>query len=62
MLQYAVDTKLDVCISAMYAAITTPPLPRNPYPRLLHTLRAFAARLDLFQVCGLAARGRRDVL
>lgn len=50
MLQYAVDTKLDICLATMYEAITTPPLPRNPYPVLLNTLRAYAARLDLWQV------------
>lgn len=50
MLQYAVDTKLDLCLSSMYEAVTKPPLPLNPYPRLLHILRAHAARLDLFQV------------
>jgi hypothetical protein len=50
MLQYAVDTKLDLCLSAVYEAVTRPPLPLNPYPRLLHILRAHAAKLDLFQV------------
>lgn len=50
MLQYAVDTKLDLCLSSIYGAVTKPPLPLNPYPRLLHILRAHAAKLDLFQV------------
>jgi hypothetical protein len=50
MLQYAVDTKLDLCLSNIYEAVTKPPLPLNPYPRLLHILRAHAAKLDLFQV------------
>jgi hypothetical protein len=50
MLQYAVDTKLDLCLSSIYEAVTKPPLPLNPYPRLLHILRAHAAKLDLFQV------------
>lgn len=50
MLQYAVDTQLDLCLSAIYEAVTTPPMPLNPYPRLLHILRAYAVRLDLFQV------------
>jgi len=50
MLQYAVDTKLDLCLSAIYEAVTRPPMPLNPYPRLLHILRAYAVRLDLFQV------------
>lgn len=49
MLQYAVDTKLDLCLSSIYEAVTKPPLPLNPYPRLLHILRAHAAKLDLFQ-------------
>jgi hypothetical protein len=49
MLQYAVDTKLDLCLSDVYEAVTKPPLPLNPYPRLLHILRAHAAKLDLFQ-------------
>lgn len=50
MLQYAVDTKLDLCLSNIYEAVTKPPLPLNAYPRLLHILRAHAAKLDLFQV------------
>ena len=50
MLQYAVDTKLDVCLSNIYEAVTKPPLLLNPYPRLLHIMRAHAAKLDLFQV------------
>lgn len=49
MLQYAVDTKLDLCLSNVYEAVTKPPLPLNPYQRLLHILRAHAAKLDLFQ-------------
>lgn len=50
MLQYAVDTKLDVCLSNIYEAVTKPPLLLNPFPRLLHIMRAHAAKLDLFQV------------
>ena len=50
MLQYAVDTQLDLCLSSIYEAVTKPPMPLNPYPRLLHILRAHAAKLDLFQV------------
>lgn len=53
LLQYAVDTKLDMCLSNIYEAVTRPPLPLNPYPRLLHILRANAAKLDLFQASGL---------
>lgn len=53
MLQYAVDTKLDLCLSTIYETVTKPPLPFNPYKSLLHILRAQAAKLDLFQVtCG----------
>jgi hypothetical protein len=50
MLQYAVDCKLDVLLSSVYASLTQPPMPLNPYPRLLHFLRAHAARLDLWRV------------
>jgi hypothetical protein len=50
MLQYAVDTKLDVLLSSIYASVTQPPMPLNPYLRLLHFLRAHAARLDLWKV------------
>lgn len=50
MLQYAVDTQLDLCLSTIYESVTKPPMPINPYPRLLNILRAHAARLDLFQV------------
>jgi hypothetical protein len=50
MLQYAVDTKLDILLSSVYASVTQPPMPLNPYPRLLHFLRAHAARFDLWKV------------
>jgi hypothetical protein len=50
MLQYAVDAKLDTLLSSIYASVTQPPMPLNPYPRLLHFLRAHAARLDLRKV------------
>jgi hypothetical protein len=56
MLQYAVDTKLDLCLSNIYEAVTKPPLPLNPYPRLLHILRAHAAKLDLFQASSASAQ------
>ncbi|WIA30633.1 hypothetical protein OEZ86_000711 [Tetradesmus obliquus] len=49
MLQYAVDAKLDVLLSSLYGSVTQPPMPLNPYPRLLHFLRAHAARLDLWK-------------
>eukprot|EP00775_Hariotina_reticulata_P008243 gene8243-8433_t len=49
MLQYAVDCKLDVLLSSVYDSLTQPPMPLNPYPRLLHFLRAHAARLDLWR-------------
>lgn len=50
MLQYAVDTKLDELLSTIYASLTEPPLVINPYPRLMHYIRAHAARLDLWRV------------
>lgn len=61
MLQYAVDTKLDLCLSNIYEAVTKPPLPLNPYPRLLHILRAHAAKLDLFQVKAVGAQDCQPV-
>lgn len=50
MLQYAVDTQLDLLLGRVYALLTTPPLPRNPWPRVLHLLRAHAARMELWKV------------
>jgi len=49
MLQYAVDTKLDVLLSESYARLTAPPLLPNPYPRLLHAIRAQSARMELWR-------------
>jgi hypothetical protein len=50
MLQYAVDVKLDQMLATCYMALTESPMPVNPYPQLLHYLRAYAARLDLWKV------------
>ena len=50
MLQYAIDVKLDQMLSDCYRTLTEPPMPVNPYPQLLHFLRAYAARLELWKV------------
>lgn len=39
MLQYAVDTKLDELLSTLWLRLTDPPMPLNPYPRLMHIIR-----------------------
>ncbi|GLC57830.1 hypothetical protein PLESTB_001271500 [Pleodorina starrii] len=48
MLQYAVDTKLDELLATIWQVMTDPPLPVNPYPRLLHLLRSQAAKMELW--------------
>lgn len=50
MLQYAIDVKLDQMLSDCYRVLTEPPMPVNPYPQLLHYIRAYAARLELWKV------------
>ncbi|GFR42144.1 hypothetical protein Agub_g2993, partial [Astrephomene gubernaculifera] len=40
MLQYAVDCKLDELLATLWQVMTDPPLPLNPYPKLLHLLRS----------------------
>lgn len=46
--QYAVDCRLDELLAAAWRLVTEPPLPANPYPRLIHLLRCawVAARLS----------------
>ncbi len=50
MLQYAVDSQLDLLLARVHDAVNSTPLPANPYPAVLHLLRAHAARLDLWRV------------
>ncbi|GLI65138.1 hypothetical protein VaNZ11_008596, partial [Volvox africanus] len=48
MLQYAVDTKMDELLAKIWLVMTEPPLPVNPYPRLLQLLRTQATKLELW--------------
>lgn len=49
LLQYAVDCKLDELLGAVYVKLTAPPLAVNPYPQLIHALRAQSARMELWR-------------
>lgn len=42
------DCKLDSLLKDVYVQLTEPPLASNPYPRLLHLIRAQSARMELW--------------
>eukprot|EP00798_Chlamydomonas_sp_ICE-L_P013006 gene13006-3505_t len=46
MLQYAVDTKLDELLSVLWHQATQPPMPINPFPRLMLIIRSVHATLS----------------
>ncbi len=39
MLQYAVDTHMDQLLAALWLQITQPPMPVNPFPKLMNLIR-----------------------
>ncbi|PNH08736.1 hypothetical protein TSOC_004689, partial [Tetrabaena socialis] len=48
MLQYAVDSKLDELLATAWQFVTDPPMPLNPYPKLMHLLRSRAVKMELW--------------
>ncbi|KAG1662271.1 hypothetical protein FOA52_002160 [Chlamydomonas sp. UWO 241] len=49
MLQYAVDTHLDQLLGTVWLTITKPPMPLNPFPRLMNMIRSHAAKMELLR-------------
>ncbi|GAX80614.1 hypothetical protein CEUSTIGMA_g8049.t1 [Chlamydomonas eustigma] len=49
MLQYCVDTHLDELLASLWLQITKPPMPVNPFPKLMNLIRSHATRMELWR-------------